>query len=118
MPRGGVMMLVDKRLACQLVFAETSENSQLVGVWVEHVLLWAFYSPPSAGHVGADHDPQYEISDLFTQGFHTASPGPEIASWLTVCSRMRVICWIGLFPIVQSFWTNLLVLICFCRTTS
>lgn len=38
-PRGGVMILVDKRLVCQLVFAETSENYQLVGVWVEHVLL-------------------------------------------------------------------------------
>lgn len=80
-PRGGVMILVDKRLVCQLVFAETSENSQLIGVWVEHVLLWAFYSPPPARHVGAD--PQYEICDLFIQGFHAASPGRQTA-WVAV----------------------------------
>ena len=80
-PRGGVMILVDKRLICQLLFTEVKTNSQLLGVWIENVLVWAFYSPPPTANIGAD--PQIELCDLFIQGFEAVSFGRQVV-WVAV----------------------------------
>lgn len=80
-PRGGVIILVDKRLICQLLYSIAGINSQCLGVWIENVLVWAFYSPPPAAKIG--NGPQVELCELFVQGFEAVSLGKQIV-WVAV----------------------------------
>ena len=66
-PRGGVAIMVDKRLISKVACSELTANSQLLGIWVEHCLVFSFYSPPTQDC--GDSDPYVELAESFVHAF-------------------------------------------------
>lgn len=66
-PRGGVAIMVDKRLISKVACSELTANSQLLGIWVEHCLVFSFYSPPTQD--SGDSDPYVELAESFVHAF-------------------------------------------------
>eukprot|EP00435_Cladocopium_sp_Y103_P043026 s1688_g12.t1 len=71
-PRGGVVILVDSRLAARPAFSGVSDNAQLVSVWVENILILGCYTPPNY---------QNELCQLFVEAFVVINP-PCSDTWV------------------------------------
>ena len=77
-PRGGVLTLVDSRLRSRVAFAQRTQNSQLLSVWIEEGLCFNHYSPPP----GSDQsDPQNELAGLYVDAFESLKP-PNGLLWV------------------------------------
>ena len=80
-PRGGVAIMVDKRLISKVACSELTATSQLLGIWVEHCLVFSFYSPPTQD--SGDSDPYVELAESFVHAF-VGLQASSVTPWVAV----------------------------------
>ena len=81
-PRGGVAILIPRYLTSRIACRFLTDNSQLLGIWVENFCLFTFYAPPVSFSDNRG-DAQMELCELFLEAFEAL--GPSNASvWISV----------------------------------
>lgn len=73
--------LVRKTLSCRISHREASDNSQLLGMWIENFLLWNFYAPPTYGMTDRGNA-QVELCEMCIsamEGLHLEPSCPWVA---------------------------------------
>ena len=78
-PLGGVICLIDQRLAFSGFISKASALSQFVGVWVEDWFLGSFYCPPASD--GSRHDPEAECCEILNE-IHLQTNCFEAGKWI------------------------------------